>query len=68
MQREKEERAGGQGFVWMSPQSAKMETRTGRWSNVNRERQGVMMKASGSLMRYEYCCVEVERETEQTRQ
>ena len=51
MQREKEERAGGPGLVGMSPQSAKMETRRGRWSDVNRERWGVMKKASGSLMR-----------------
>ena len=26
-----------------------------------------MMKANGSLSRYEYCCVEVKRETGQTR-
>ena len=50
-----------------SPQSAKMETRRGRWSDVNRERQGVMKKANGSLLRQEYCCVEVKRETGETR-
>ena len=68
MQRETEKRTGGPGLVWMSPQSAKMETRRGRWSDVNREQLGVMKKANRSLMRYEYCCVEVERETGQTRQ
>ena len=47
----------------MSSQSAKSETRRGRWSDVNRERRGIMKKANGSLFRQEYCCVEVERET-----
>ena len=65
MQREKEERAGGPGFVWMSSQSAKMGTR-GRWSDLNREHRGVMNKANGSL-RLEYWCVELERKTERTR-
>ena len=49
-------------MVWMSPQSAKIETRRGRWSDLNRERRGVMKKANGSLLRQEYCCVDVERE------
>ena len=31
--------------------SAKMETKRGRWRDVNRERRVVMKKASGSLMR-----------------
>ena len=44
MQREKKE-AEGPGLVWMSPQSAKIETRRGRWSDVNRERRGIMKKA-----------------------
>ena len=51
MQREKEKRAGEPGLVWMSPQSARMETRRGRWRNVNRESQAVMKKANGSLLR-----------------
>ena len=68
MHREKEEKAGGSGLVWMSPQSAKIETRRGRWSDVNRERRGVMKKANGSLVRKEYCCVEVKRETGHMRQ
>ena len=68
VQREKEEGAEGPGLVWMSPQSAKMETRKGRWSDVNRERLGVMKKANGSLLRQKYCCVEVDRETGQTKQ
>ena len=46
MQREKKG-AGGPGLVWMSPQSAKIETRRGRWSDVNRERRGIMKKANG---------------------
>ena len=36
MQREKKG-SGGPGLVWMSPQSAKIETRRGRWSDVNRD-------------------------------
>ena len=68
MQREKEEGTRGPGLVWMSPQSAKMEMRRGRWSDVNRERRGVMKKANGSLLIQEYSCVEVKRETGQTRQ
>ena len=36
----------GPGLVWMSTQSAKMETMTERWSDVNRERRGVMKKAN----------------------
>ena len=52
----------------MSPQSTKMEMRRERWSDVNRERRGVMKKANESLLRQEYCCVEVEREAGQTRQ
>ena len=52
-------------MVWMTPQSAKIEARRGRWSDVNCERQGVMKKANGSLLRQEYGCVEVERETGQ---
>ena len=59
------EGAGGPGLVWMSQQSAKIETRRGRWSDVNRERRGIMKKASESLFRQEYCCVEVKRETGQ---
>ena len=43
-------KSGRAGLVWMSPQS-KMETTRGRWSDVNRERRGVMKKANGSLMR-----------------
>ena len=50
VQREKEERTGGSGLVWMSPQSAKMETR-GRWSDVNSEHQGFLKKANGGLLR-----------------
>ena len=65
MQKEKEEGAGGPRLVWMSPQSAKIETRRGRWSDVNRERRGIMKKANGSLFRQEYCCVEVKRKTGQ---
>ena len=61
MQREKKE-AGGPGLVWISPQSANIETRRGRWSDVNRERLDIMKKANGSLLTQEYCCVEVERE------
>ena len=61
-------RSGRPVLVWMSPQSAKMETRRGRWSDVNRERRDVMKKANGSLLRNEYCCVEVKREAGQTRQ
>ena len=68
MQREKEYGAGGPGLIWISPQSAKMETRRGKWSDVNRERWGVMKKTNGSLLRQGYCCVEVERETGQTQQ
>ena len=30
VQREKEERAGGPGLIWMSPQSVQIETRRGR--------------------------------------
>ena len=66
MQREKG--AGGPGLVWMLPRNAKMEARKGRWSDINCKGWGNMKKGSGSLLRYEYCCVEVERETEQTRQ
>ena len=44
MQKEKEERAGGPGLVRMSPQSVKMETMRGRWSDINRERRDVMKK------------------------
>ena len=51
MQRENTERASGPGLVWMSLQSSKMETRRGRCSNVNREREGVMKKANGRLLR-----------------
>ena len=40
--------AGGPGLVWMSPQSAKIETRRGRWSDVNRERRGIIKKANGT--------------------
>ena len=47
----KEDRAREPGLVWMSPQIAKMEMGSGRWSTVNRERRGVMNKANGSLMR-----------------
>ena len=68
MQREKEEGARGPRLVWMSLQSAKMETRRERWSDVNRERRGVMKKADGSLLRQEYCCVEMKWVTGQTRQ
>ena len=64
MQREKKG-AGGPGLVWMSPQSAKIETRRGRWGDVNRERRGVMKKVNGILLRQEYCCVEVKKKTEQ---
>ena len=67
MQREKEG-AGGPELVWMTPQSAKLETRRGIWSDVHCERQGIMKKANGNLLRQEYCCVEVKRETGQTRQ
>ena len=59
---------GTPGLVWMSLQSTKMETRRGRWSYVNRERRGVMKKANGSLLRQEYCCVEVKREAGPTRE
>ena len=37
-------------MVWMSPQSAKMETRRGRWIDVNRERRGVMKKANSTVV------------------
>ena len=52
-------------MVRMSPQSAKIETRRGKWSNVKRERRGIMKKANESLFRQEYCCVQVKREMEQ---
>ena len=63
----KVEREGSAGMILMSPQSARMETRRGRWSDVSRVRQGVVKKANGSLFKYEHCCVEVESETEQIR-
>ena len=49
----------------MTPQGAKMETRRGSGSDVNRKRRGVIKKANGSLMRKEYCCIEMEMETGQ---
>ena len=69
VQRESVERAGESGFLWMSPQSAKMVARKGRWSDGSRERRGIMKMGGGSFFRCEYCCLEVERETGQkTRQ
>ena len=35
-------------------QSAKMNARRRRWSDVNRERRGAMKKASGNLLICEY--------------
>ena len=54
MQRDIEERAEGPGLVWMTSQSAMIETRRIIWSDVQPERRGVMKKANGSLMRLEY--------------
>ena len=51
VQREQGKRVGRPVLVWMSPQSAKMETRRERWGDVNRERRGVMKKTNGSLLR-----------------
>ena len=51
VQREKDERAVETELVWMSPQSAKIETWRGSGSDSNRECRSVMKKANESLLR-----------------
>ena len=47
----REKGARGPGLVWMSPPSAKIETRRGRRIDVNRKRWGIRKKVNGSLLR-----------------